>query len=189
MKNHVENQHLGASTSRGLVLRGLESLASTFRTSVVARRMQHHACRVETTVDCQPRDFQHIAGLVAIYDNAHWLYVQVTRDGDDASGPRVLRLGIMDQGVYREAGHFLTQIPESGDIELACEIKELQAYVSYRMVGDQDWIAMPNPLSAELLTDEYGPYKFTGAMVGMACQDSSGQQASATFKKFTYQEL
>ena len=172
-----------------LTLRGLESLASPFRTALIARRIQHHASRAETTVDCAPRDFQHLAGLVAIYDNAHWLYLHLTRDGDDQTGQRILRMGIMDNGVYREAGHFLTKLPENGAIDLAVEIKQLQAFFSYRLSGQTEWISMPNALPAELLADEYGPYKFTGAMVGMACQDLSGQGHPATFTRFAYSSL
>ena len=172
--------------NNGLVLNGQESLASTHRTSVLARRIQHHESRAETCVDCSPRDFQHMAGLVAMYDNANWLYLHVTRNDD---GSRILRMGIMDNATYREAGHFLTNLPEEGAVELACEVEQLRARFFYRLAGDDAWIAMPNDLPAELLSDEYGEHKFTGAFVGVACQDQSGQRYPATFTRFSYTSL
>lgn len=169
-----------------LTLIGQESLSSRHHTSLVARRVEHHSSRAETTVHCDPGDFQHMAGLTAMYSSMDWLYLHVTRDDD---GSRVLRMAIMNNGAYREAGHFKCVLPENGSVDLACEISQLRARWQYRVEGGE-WVDMPNDQPAENLSDEAGDFgSFTGTFVGMACQDISGERRPASFSRFSYNAL
>ena len=54
-----------------------------------------------------------------------------------------------------------------------------------------DWIFLPELFDASILSDEAtapGAPNFTGAFVGMACQDMSGMANPADFDYFEYRE-
>jgi len=58
-------------------------------------------------------------------------------------------------------------------------------------LGGQSWSWLPEQFDASILSDEAsvpGQPNFTGAFVGMCCQDSSGAGRSADFDYFAYQE-
>ncbi|HVY84785.1 MAG TPA: glycoside hydrolase 43 family protein, partial [Caulobacterales bacterium] len=58
-------------------------------------------------------------------------------------------------------------------------------------VGDEDWRTLPQIFDASILSDEAshpGLPNFTGAFVGMACQDMSGAGLHADFDWFDYRE-
>ena len=63
---------------------------------------------------------------------------------------------------------------------------------AYRVEGlDEDWRWLPQLLDASILSDEAslpGCPNFTGAFVGMACQDSAGTMLAADFDYFEYHE-
>jgi len=58
-------------------------------------------------------------------------------------------------------------------------------------VGDREWSWLPGHLDASILSDEatgLGAANFTGAFVGMACQDVSGTAHPADFDYFEYRQ-
>ncbi|MGO4468327.1 hypothetical protein AB4Z11_22480, partial [Pseudoduganella sp. RAF53_2] len=63
-------------------------------------------------------------------------------------------------------------------------------YFGYR-VDNGDWQWLPQMFDASILSDEAnapGMPNFTGAFVGMACQDMSGAALHADFDYFEYRE-
>jgi beta-xylosidase len=57
------------------------------------------------------------------------------------------------------------------------------------MEGEADWTWLPEVLDASILSDEAtapGQPNFTGAFVGVACQDGSGAARPADFAWFDY---
>jgi len=60
---------------------------------------------------------------------------------------------------------------------------------AYRIAGD--WEFLPELFDASILSDEAtgpGSANFTGAFVGMACQDVSGTARPADFDYFDYRQ-
>lgn len=168
-----------------LWMRGQESLASRHRTSVLARRIQDFEMRAETTLDLAPTDHMHMAGLVAMYDVMSWYYLHLV--GDD--GARVLRLGIMRNGTYMEDPEVRVSLPNTGWVDLACEIAAMRIRFFVRTEGT-DWRGVGADHDATILGDEFGDYgHFTGAFVGMSCQDVSGQGRAARFRRFAYHRI
>ena len=56
---------------------------------------------------------------------------------------------------------------------------------------DDEWQWLPQQFDASILSDEAtapGQASFTGAFVGMACQDQAGTARHADFDFFEYQE-
>jgi xylan 1,4-beta-xylosidase len=61
---------------------------------------------------------------------------------------------------------------------------------AYRLPG-QEWERVPQVFDASIASDEAGPPtlpNFTGAFIGMCCQDGAGTARRADFDYFEYQE-
>lgn len=63
-----------------LRLRGLESLSSWHRQSLVARRQQSFTFEAETQLEFEPENFQQMAGLILYYNTDDYVYLRITRD-------------------------------------------------------------------------------------------------------------
>jgi xylan 1,4-beta-xylosidase len=77
-----------------------------------------------------------------------------------------------------------------GPVHLRVEVDEERLYFAYR-VGSGLWQRLPPTFDASILSDEAqmpGSPNFTGAFVGMACQDMAGTAAPADFDWFSYRE-
>ena len=86
----------------------------------------------------------------------------------------------------------LIAIPGGKPVHLRVEIDCERLHFAYRVEGaDNDWRWLPQQFDASILSDEAaapGTANFTGAFVGMACQDMAGTARPADFDFFGYQE-
>ena len=75
-------------------------------------------------------------------------------------------------------------------VELRVEVDYDRLHFGYR-AGGAEWTWIPQQFDASILSDEAttpGLPNFTGAFVGMACQDMSGSACPADFEWFEYVE-
>ena len=83
-------------------------------------------------------------------------------------------------------------IPPGKPVHLRAEIDYERLYFAYRVEGvDKNWRWLPQQFDASILSDEAtvpGQPNFTGAFVGMACQDLAGTARPADFDFFVYRE-
>jgi xylan 1,4-beta-xylosidase len=80
--------------------------------------------------------------------------------------------------------------PAFAVLELRVEIDYERLHFGYRVSG-AEWMWIPQQFDASILSDEAtapGLPNFTGAFVGMACQDMSGARCAADFDWFEYVE-
>jgi xylan 1,4-beta-xylosidase len=170
-----------------LRLFGRETLGSLFRQSLVARRQQAQCYSVITAMEFEPRHFQQLAGLVCYYNSAKFHYLHVTHDDEHGRHVRVMSCTPDSP----QADSFTTPIPvPAGRIELRVEVDYERLRFAYR-IGGADWKWLPESFDASILSDEAtapGAPNFTGAFVGMACQDMSGTALPADFDFFQYRE-
>ncbi|MDF1567074.1 MAG: glycoside hydrolase family 43 protein [Spirochaetaceae bacterium] len=166
-----------------LRLYGQDPPVSRFNQALIARRQQARTFTAETILDFQPEDDKQMAGLICIYStvNLHYLYV--------TCGPS---LGILTVAGGEEsfplAGSEI-ELPETGALHLraAVDHAELRFYWS---VDGVDWRDVGIVLDQTILSDEMGPgWGFTGAFVGICCQDLSGMGRHADFERFSYREI
>jgi xylan 1,4-beta-xylosidase len=78
----------------------------------------------------------------------------------------------------------------AGPVELRVEVDYERLYFACRARGGE-WVRMPGPLDASILSDEAaapGTPNFTGAFVGVCCQDLGGTGRPADFDWFEYRE-
>jgi xylan 1,4-beta-xylosidase len=171
-----------------LRLFGGESMGSLFRQSLVARRQQAHCFSASTLMEFEPERFQQMAGLICYYNGAkfHYLYVSF----DDALGRHIRVMSSLPDQVQSDAFTAPVPIPSGVPVELRVEVDFERLWFAYR-IADGEWAKIPGPLDAGILSDEAaapGTPNFTGAFVGVCCQDLAGTRGIADFDWFDYRE-
>ena len=170
-----------------LRLYGRETIGSLFRQALVARRQQAHCFSASTVMDFEPEHFQQMAGLVCYYGGAKFHYLHVSHD--EALGKYLAVMSALPDSPQADAFTPKVTIP-AGPVELRVEVDEERLYFAYRPGGGA-WQWLPQPFDASTLSDEAtapGLPNFTGAFVGMACQDMAGTAKAADFDWFEYRE-
>lgn len=172
-----------------LRLIGRESIGSWFEQALVARRQTAWRYSAETLLEYEPRDFQSCAGLVAYYNRHQFHYLAVTRYEGGARALTILSCpGDWPAGALaRPIGEGVV-LPD-GPVELGVDVDLAELRFRWRAPGGE-WTAIGPVLDASVLSDEGGRGEhanFTGAFVGMAAQDVSGQGLHADFARFRYE--
>lgn len=172
-----------------LRLYGAECPSSKFYQSLLARRQQSFTCEANTKLEFDPRHYQHLAGLTYYYNTQCYYYAYVTRD--ELLG-RVVSLMACDYKVGSMPIGAGVQIPESGAVWLKLNVAYEKAWFSYSLDGTH-YDRLGPVLDATILSDDYfqekGHCMFTGAFIGIACQDLAGDGCHADFDFFDYREL
>jgi xylan 1,4-beta-xylosidase len=171
-----------------LRLFGRESLGSHFRQSLVARRQQAWCYSAETLVEFDPAHYQQAAGLVCYYGASKFHYLHVTHDAVLGRCIQVMS-AIPDQA---QADAFTAPVAiGAGPLALRVDVDEERLRFAWKCEADPDWTWLKEVFDASILSDEAaapGTANFTGAFVGMACQDTSGAGRPADFQFFRYAE-
>jgi xylan 1,4-beta-xylosidase len=171
-----------------LRLYGRESIGSMFRQSLVARRQQAHCYSAGTVMEFEPAGFQQTAGLVCYYNGSKFHYLYVSRDEEIGKHIRVWSC-IPDQMLSDVFGAPVA-MPDQRPVQLRVEVDFERLFFAYRTDGGE-WQRLPGPLDASILSDEAaapGTPNFTGAFVGVCCQDNAGTLQPADFDYFLYRE-
>jgi xylan 1,4-beta-xylosidase len=177
-------------------LYGRESLSSCFKQSLVARRVQEHHVVASTCVEFNPDNFQQMAGLVCYYNTYyfHYLYLH----GDDLGGDKnrkFLNLISGDRVAYDFPVKTPVEVTGADRVYMKADYDGESLQFFYAL-EEQNWVKIGPVLDGSILSDEHAANDkerlhaaFTGAFVGMACQDLSGQGIYADFDWFEYAEL
>lgn len=173
-----------------LRLYGRETIGSSFRQSLVARRQQAHCFSASTVIEFEPEHFQQMAGLVCYYNSTKFHYLYISHDENVGKHLRVMS-SVPDS---TQADAFTPPIPicTGKPVQLRVEVDCERLHFGYRVEGAHDeWCWLPQQFDASILSDEAtapGLPNFTGAFLGMACQDMAGTMRSADFDYFEYRE-
>jgi xylan 1,4-beta-xylosidase len=171
-----------------LRLYGRETVGSLFTQALVARRQQHFCYAAATAMDFDPAHFQQAAGLVCYYNGSKFHYLHVSHD--EAHGRHLRVMSALPDSPQADAFTPPIAIP-AGRIELRAEVDYERLRFAFRLDGAADWTWLPQLFDASILSDEAtqpGAPNFTGAFVGMACQDMAGTGNHADFDWFAYRE-
>jgi xylan 1,4-beta-xylosidase len=168
-----------------LRLRGSESLSSKHHQSLVARRQQAFRYTATTCLEFEPEIFQQMAGLVCFYSTDNFYYLRVSRDEKIGKC-----LGI----IANNRNCFTEPLPAEVAIEgwRRCYLRVMVDYDRlqfYYSPNETEWNLIGPVLDASVLSDENASDSgFTGAFVGMCCQDPAGRRMPADFDFFEYEE-
>jgi xylan 1,4-beta-xylosidase len=171
-----------------LRLFGRETAGSLFRQALVARRQQAHCFSASTLMEFEPEHFQQAAGLICYYGGAKFHYLHVTTDTTLGKHLRVMS-ALPDQP-QADAFTAPISVPAGRPLELRVEVDFERLRFAWRTEG-APWRVLPEIFDASILSDEAsapGLPNFTGAFVGMACQDLAGAGRPADFDWFAYRE-
>jgi xylan 1,4-beta-xylosidase len=173
-----------------LRLHGRETIGSLFRQSLVARRQQSRCFSAATLVEFEPEHFQQLAGLVCYYNSTKFHYLYLSHD--EQAGKHLRVMSCLPDSVQTDAFTPLIAIPAGKPVLLHVEVDHERLQFAYRVDGvDAEWRWLPQQFDASILSDEAtlpGFSSFTGAFVGMACQDMAGTAKAADFDFFEYAE-
>jgi xylan 1,4-beta-xylosidase len=173
-----------------LRLHGRESIGSCFRQALVARRQQAECYGATTVVEFEPEHFQQMAGLVCYYSSSKFHYLYLSHDENLGKHLRVM--SCIPDSTQADAFTPPLPIPAGRPVHLRVEVDRERLRFGYRVEGvDADWSWLPQLFDASILSDEAtapGSPSFTGAFVGMACQDLAGTAKPADFDFFEYRE-
>ncbi|HVO34773.1 MAG TPA: glycoside hydrolase family 43 protein [Gemmatimonadales bacterium] len=173
-----------------LRLLGRESMGSLFRQALVARRQQAHCYSAATVMEFEPEHYQQAAGLVCYYGGNKYHYLHVSHD--ESAGKHLRVMSALPDSVLSDVFTAPIPLPDGKPVHLRVEVDEERLRFGWRVEGvDQDWRWLPEQFDASILSDEAtlpGAPNFTGAFVGMACQDLAGTRRPADFDWFEYRE-
>ena len=169
-----------------LRLKGAETLSSLHRQSLVARRQEHLCYTATTCLEFEPETFQQMAGLVCYYNTQNWYYLKVSWDEEKGKS-----LGILscDRNDFDEpmGEEISLEGVDRVYLRVMVDYDKLQFYYS---TDEKEWQKVGPVLDASILSDEYATYDkkfgFTGAFVGICCQDLTGRRKVADFDYFEY---
>jgi xylan 1,4-beta-xylosidase len=171
-----------------LRLFGRETIGSLFTQALVARRQQAFCYTASTMIDFEPRHFQQAAGLICYYNSSKFHYLHITHD--DAIGRCIQIMSALPDAPHADA--FTAPIAIGpGRLELRVEVDYERLRFAFRIENEREWTWIAEQFDASILSDEAsapGLPNFTGAFVGMACQDMSGAEREADFDWFEYRE-
>jgi xylan 1,4-beta-xylosidase len=173
-----------------LRLYGRESIGCLFKQALVARRQQAFCYTAETVVEFEPEHFQQLAGLTCYYNSSKFHYLHVSHDGQ--VGKYLAVMSSIPDAAQADAFTPPIPIPAGKPVRLRVEVDYERLMFAYQVVGvDSAWQWIPRQFDASILSDEAaapGTANFTGAFVGMACQDMAGTARPADFDFFEYEE-
>ena len=170
-----------------LRLYGRDSLHSRYMQSLVARRQQAFRYTAQTKIDYTPSNYHQTAGLICLYDTDNFFYLYLTRDEE---GVKRLSLLCSELGQIRYPIGGGIPVREGVIFLRACvDNDQLRFFFCY---DEEAWEPVGPCLDHSILSDDYyiehGSYRFTGAFVGLCCQDCGDRSSYADFDYFEYRE-
>lgn len=175
-----------------LRLFGRESLESTYEQSLIARRQQSYSYTAETCMEFKPETSLHMAGLVCYYDTINYYYLRMSFD--EASQKYCL-------GVLASMNADLSaSMPQDDNVYfdkwskvyLKAEVAPRSLQFFYRFSEAEEWQKIGPVYDSSTLSDDYAfsfDMQFTGAFVGLCCQDSLYGGHPSDFAYFKYHEI
>lgn len=114
---------------------------------------------------------------------------------EEPSGKKFLQITSCDNFEVKEHLEEVIDLSAYEQVHLRAKFDHADLQFWYSTNG-QNWIPIGPKLDGSILSDDYvrdgsSRYRpaFTGAFVGICCQDLSGQKQSADFEYFHYEEM
>jgi xylan 1,4-beta-xylosidase len=168
-----------------LRLKGRESLSSKHHQSLVARRQQSFYYTAQTCLEFDPDTYQQMAGLICLYDTQNFYYLYISFN--ETKG-KVINIMTSDNGAanFPLDEEISIQGSDRVFLRVGVDYDRLQFFYS---TDEKIWDKIGPSFDATILADEHcNEGRFTGAFVGLCCQDLSGRRMPADFDYFIYQE-
>jgi len=170
-----------------LRLYGKESLSSLHNQNMLVRRQTDFCFEVETCLTLPFDHFQKMAGLIYRYNEENQYYLRVAFNEEKQQ--KCLGILCFDNGNFSmPLGE--DEIPVgNGKLYLRLTVKNKYGEFSYAK-EDKKWEVIPYKIDVSILSDEYAtPMGFTGAFIGICCQDMMDKSGYADYYNFSYKVI
>jgi xylan 1,4-beta-xylosidase len=180
----MDGTYYSLSERKGFLrLYGRSGLSSRFSQSLIARRWTEFKFEASTCLEYKPTVFKNMAGLICLYDYDNYFYLHVTHDEDLG---KVIAILTSENKKYEYPAHFLP-IGEAERIYMKVMVDHDNMQFFFSTTEEAGYKKIGPVLDASLLSDEAcNEGWFTGAMVGLCCQDLTGFSTFADFDFFEY---
>lgn len=177
----MDERHISLTQRPGwLRMYGRSGLASRFAQTLIARRVTEYHMDAACCLAFEPEVFKQMAGLILMYDTDNYLYLHLSHDEDVGKCITLLKA---ENRRYEYLTEYIP-IEKERDIVLQISLRGTQTQFAYGFRGE----ALRNigaGVNASFLSDEACREGwFTGAMVGICCQDLTGFGKHADFDWF-----
>ena len=177
----MDGHYLSLSARPGwLRMYGRSGLSSKFSQTLIARRMTEYHMKASACMEFEPEVFKQMAGLIFLYDTDNYLYLHVSHDEEIGKCITLLKA---ENKKYEYLTEYLPVKEHTAVyLRLLIEENEVQFYYGYA----EDELQKIGPrVNAGFLSDEACDEGwFTGAMIGICCQDLTGFGRYADFDYF-----
>ena len=167
----------------GIAITGKDGIYSIIDQSALLRRQTDFAFEATTALTFKPTYFKHMAGLLYRYDEFNQFYLYMSYDEKLKSN--VINLFKVDRAAYEFIKRDIPVKEDTIYFKVVVNKKEGQFFYS---TNGKDYIEVGSKQDVSILSDDYS-YGFTGAFVGIACQDLSEHKKTALFHSFTYKVI
>lgn len=177
----MDEHYLSLSARPGwLRMYGHSGLSSRFSQTLIARRMTEYHMEAGTCMEFEPDIFKQMAGLIFLYDTDNYLYLHVSRD--EEAGKCITLLKAENKKYEYLTDYLPVKEKEAVCLRLRIEENQVQFYYGY---SERDMQQIGPLINAGFLSDEACEEGwFTGAMIGICCQDLTGFGKYADFDYF-----
>ena len=177
----MDEHYLSLSARPGwLRMYGRSGLSSRFSQTLIARRMREYCMEASACVEFEPEVFKQMAGLILMYDTDNYLYLHISRDEDVGKCITLLRA---ENKRYEYLTDYIP-VREKEALYLKMETRNAMTRFYYGY-SEKGWQEIGPLINASFLSDEAcGEGWFTGAMIGICCQDMTGFGRYADFDWF-----
>ena len=185
LRESPESCGINVSQRQGwLRIYGGNSLSSKYKQGVLARRLQDNNCECITKMEFVPKRYQHMAGLICYYNYDNYHYLRVTKD--EESGRCICVTSVNNREITESEYVKISEDAEYYYLKATIHGTNLEFSYSY---DNQNFVKVGKNLDMRILSDEHVDGNgFTGAMVGMSCQDLQGDGCHADFDWFEYKK-
>ena len=177
----MDEYYISLSARPGwLRMYGRSGLSSRFSQTLIARRMREYHMEAAARVEFEPDIFKQMAGLIFLYDTDNYLYLHISRDEDVGKCITLLK-------AENKKYEYLTDyIPVRENEAIYLKMKTENAMTQFYYGYSEEELQKIGPLvNASFLSDEACDEGwFTGAMIGICCQDLTGFGKYADFDWF-----
>ena len=162
---------------------GGNSLSSKYKQGFLARRQQDFSLDCTVKMEFLPERYQHMAGLVCYYNYDNYHYLRVSRD--EKLGVCICVTSVENRKITESK---CVKLPEDTNLHyLKAQIRRENLEFFYSPNGTE-FEKIGITLDMRILSDErVNGTGFTGAMIGMACQDLQGDGCYADFDWIKYE--
>ena len=177
----MDEHYLSLSARPGwLRMYGRSGLSSRFSQTLIARRMREYCMEASACVEFEPEVFKQMAGLIFLYDCDNYLYLHISRDEDVGKCITLLKA---ENKKYEYLTDYIP-VREKEALYLKMETRNAMTRFYYGY-SEKGWQEIGPLINASFLSDEAcGEGWFTGAMIGICCQDMTGFGRYADFDWF-----